>query len=77
MNSDVAISDDLKSAMAKCKPGQSKTMEISVSMAKDGKITLGATKESSEAYEKEEAPAAPKKPAKRSKPVMAAIESMY
>jgi len=80
MNSDVTIAEGLKSALAKCKPGQTKTIEVTVSMDKDGKATLNADKSyGEEAAEAKPAAAAVavKKKSSRPKPVMDAIASMY
>lgn len=55
---EVSVSDELKSMCAKCKPGQSKTMEVNVMMDKSGKVTLSPHGDS---YETE-------KPAKGNRP---------
>lgn len=42
MNPEVSVSDGLRSELAKCKPGETKSLSIQVSMAQDGKVTLNA-----------------------------------
>lgn len=84
MDSDVTLTDGLKSVLSKCKPGDSKTISVGVSMGKDGKVTLDAsgTSEYEDAPDVKvekttTAPAPAKKKSSRPKAVAEAITSMY
>ena len=74
MNS-FTISDDLKAEMAKCKHGSSSQMSVTVSVGKDGSVTISPASAAEKTEEKAEA--APKKNvSRRPKAVMDAISSM-
>lgn len=83
----VTVSDELKTVLSQCQPGQTKEISITVAMDESGKITLTPSdSEYGEAGPDEteaETPAAPapmpmaKTKAKRAKPVMDAINQMY
>ncbi len=74
MTDEVMVSPELKAMLAKCEPGQSKTMSVMASMGKDGKMMLSPANEKAE--EKAEIKSK-KKAGTRPKAVMDAIGDMY